>query len=142
VTKTGTAPVPAAHVMTGADLASLTSTTDSAFHDTWGGVKVRVENAAVQPQGGAVVGMYGIINVAPGIPFGDKLYYRGYSDSPCHAGPVYSDPTMTFASIEGFHYLDFCSWGLAIADKCADLDPSSEDCAAASPPITSCVGVN
>jgi len=137
---TGSGPVPASHVLTGADLTSLTSISDKAFHDQWGGVKVRVENAAVIPSGSppAVVGAFGVITVQPGIPFGDKMYYRGYGTSICHAGPVYTDTGMTFNAVEGFHYLDFCEWGLAVADKCADLEPPSTDCGA----VTSCVGTN
>ena len=69
----------------------------------------------------------------------DKIYYRGYQKMQvCHAGPVFtaaaSAPYYSFNHIEGFSYLDFCTWSLGVNDKCADFDPASEDCAG----MTSC----
>ncbi len=137
-TKTGTATPPTPHLMTGADVTSLSSTTDKAFHDKWGAVKIRVENATVEPQAGMVVGDFGIIKLTNGVSVGDKVYYRGYSNNICHDGPVFTDPAMTFNSIQGFHYLNYCTWDLEPNDKCADFDPKSGDCAAATtcPPDT------
>jgi hypothetical protein len=165
-TKTGTAPIPAAHLMTGTDLAGLSSLTDSSFHDQWGGVKVRIESAAAQssdtncpttpmacpPATPCVVQNFGNILVDPGIDISDKAYYRPY-DKPaqctapttasqvCHEGPTYTDTAMTFNSVEGFHYLDFCTWGITVSDKCGDMDPASPDCALVNPAVTTCVGV-
>lgn len=139
MTKTGTATPPTPHVLTGADIAALASPTDKAFHDKWGGVKVRVENLGVIPQddpeGGAnqvVVGDFGIVKLAggSGLQFADKLYYRGYQKNEvCHAGPVYSDLNMTFTAVEGFSLLNFCTWDIEPNSKCDDLFPPSEDCA-------------
>jgi hypothetical protein len=81
-----------------------------------------------------------------GVPFGDKLYYRGYQKTQvCHAGPTYPDPATgmpgpTFAFVEGFHYLDFCSWGLQVQDKCAVVSPPSPDCTTPTM-ITSCLSM-
>lgn len=126
--RTGTAPVPTPHVMTPDEIAGLTSTTDADFHSAWGAVKVRIENVGVVPEGDEVVGGFGIITLDNGVPVGDKLYYRPYSTNLCHAGPVFSDPEIVFSRVDGFHYLNFCSWGLDINDKCADYAPRSEDC--------------
>jgi hypothetical protein len=125
---TGTAAVPAPHVLTPDEITGISSTNDKAFHDAWGAVKVRVENAAVEAQGGMVVGDYGIISLTNGVHVGDKVYYRGYSQNYCNAGPEFSDPAMTFNHVDGFHYLNYCTWGIEVNDKCADFDPQSEDC--------------
>ncbi len=146
VTKTGTAPVPKAHVLTASEIAGITSTSDTAFHDQWGGVKVAIENTGVVPTTDsppAVVGQYGIITLAQGnIPVGDKMYYKAYNTTDvCAQGPTFVDTSTTFTHLEGFHYLDFCAWGLQINDKCADFAPPSPDCAkppGGMPPITSC----
>jgi hypothetical protein len=138
VTKTGTAALPKAHVLTTAEITELASPSDTAFHDKWGGVKVAVENvtAATSP----VVGMYGIVALNEGmLQVTDKMYYRGYEKTMvCHAGPTFTaaaaPPYFTFTHIEGFSYLDFCTWSLGVNDKCADFAPPSEDCAA----MTSC----
>ncbi len=140
--KTGTAPVPKAHVLTASEITSITSTTDAAFHDAWGGVKVSVTNTGIVPTADnppAVVGQYGIMTLAKGsIPVGDKVYYAAYLNDTCHIGPQYVDVAINFSRVEAFHYLDFCSWGLQLADKCADISPASPDCAKAMPPVTSC----
>jgi len=130
---TGTATPPTPKVMSATEIAQISSTdaADNAFHDMWGGVKVRIENAAVEPEAGMVVGEFGIIHLQNGVEVGDKIYYRGYSNNICHEGPVFSDPMMTFNRIDGFHYLAFCTWGLQTNDKCADFDPQSEDCTGA-----------
>ncbi len=127
----GTATPPAPVVLSGADIDGLSSTTDQAFHDKWGGVKVRLENVGVEPSGGAVVGMYGVITLSNGVEVGDKIYYRGYSNNVCHEGPVFSDTSVMFDYVDGFHYLAFCSWGIQSNDKCADFSPQSEDCTGA-----------
>lgn len=137
VTKTGTAPVPAPHVFTDvADMTKLGSPTDKAFHDAWGGVKVRVENVKPVPQPDpdgmgpeVVVGDFGAIKLMDSnLEVGDKIYYRGYDKNDCYSAPVFSDVTMTFNTIDGFSYLSYCTWGLQPNAKCADFDPKSEDC--------------
>jgi hypothetical protein len=122
-----TPPEPA--LITGADVARLGSPSiaDQTFHDQWGGVKVRVEN--VMASADPVVGDYGIILLDDvNLEVGDKIYYQGYSDNLCHDGPVYDSPPVTFTAIEGFSYLNYCTWGLQTNDKCSDFAPRSEDC--------------
>jgi hypothetical protein len=135
VKKTGTAPVPAPHVLkTEAELVQLASPTDKAFHDQWGGVKVRIENVTSVPQTDAammpsITDKFGhIVVLGSNLQVGDKIYYRGYLKATnfCYDGPSYP-PTTTFTAIEGFGYLDFCTWSLAPNDKCADLEPPSSD---------------
>ena len=123
-----TAPLPAAHVLTGDELTGITSLTDTAFHDKWGGVKVRLANPTVQLQAGKVVGAYGIVKFQTDIPVADKIYYRQGSSNICSSGPVFANAATTFDYVEGFSYLDFCSWSLEANDKCADFGPSSDDC--------------
>jgi len=132
-TITGTAPVPTPHTLTPTEVTSLSSTTDQAFHDKWGAVKVRT-SGAVEPQGGMVVGDFGVITLTNGVHIGDKVYYRGYSQNKCNDGPVFTDPAMTFTRVDGFHYLDYCTWGMQVDDKCADYDPQSGDCTSATCP--------
>ena len=127
--------VPAPAVMTTQQLAQIPSPTDSAFHDSWGGVKVQINAPSAQPSGvgggNSVVGNYGVITLdQDDIQVGDKIYYRGYQKSQvCHAGPVFNGAT-TWTSIEGFHYLDYCTWDVQVNDKCADFAPRSTDCTA------------
>lgn len=127
----GTAPVPAAHVFTAAELEDIGSPSKQSFHDRWGGVKIRVENVTALPAAdGGAVGDYGVITLNEGpIEVSDKVYYRAYlkSQNYCHAAPVFAS-TLSFNAVEGFSYLDYCTWRIAPNDKCADFDPSSEDC--------------
>lgn len=124
-------PVPAAAVLTdeAAYLSTPSGTIAQGVHDRWQGARVRVENAAADVSSGAVVGKYGTITLTPGpINVVDKLYY-GKNPSPvCSTAPVYSSLAVTFDFIEGFHYLDYCTWSLAPLDRCADYSPSSDDC--------------
>ncbi len=129
VARDGTAAVPTPHVLTAEEADLITSLDDAAFHDAWGGVKVRVENVGVTPVDGEVLGSFGVVTLDNGIPVGDKVYYRPYSDNLCHSGPVFSDTEVVFDHIDGFHYLNFCSWGIEAGDKCGDFAPASEDCA-------------
>jgi len=152
VTKTGTAPVPAAHVMTAAEIAQLASPTDKDFHNKWGGVKVKITDVAYTPQmvkdptsGNmvpSVIDGYGnIITQSGGLKIGDHIYYRGYSktDSFCYNGPSYPAPfPATFTSIEGFSYLDFCSWSIQPNDKCAEIAPVSTDAKDCNGSTTAC----
>jgi hypothetical protein len=146
VVKIGTAAVPAPAVVPPADLARLASQTDTAFHDQWGGAKVRLEGVAAEVPaspttctmgGNSVVGEYGIITLTPsGIQVSNKLYYVGYfaRSEPCHASPEFctSGAPYSWVSIDGFHYLNYCTWGLAPNDKCADFNPRSVDCTSSS----------
>jgi hypothetical protein len=138
VTKTGTAPVPAAHLLTAAELAKLASPTDKDFHNQWGGVKVKIADVSFTPQmvkdpktGNmvpSVVDGYGDITTTTGLKVGDNIYYRGYSKDKnfCYNGPNYTAPFPDkFTAIEGFSYLDYCTWSLQPNDKCADLAPVS-----------------
>ncbi len=145
--KTGmTVTPPAPHVFTlPEDIAKLGSPTDLAFHEQWGGVKVRIgaESTVVpqaDPGGGSgmvVVGKFGIIKLANGVPndpmkpnvnVGNKLYYRGYDKQTCYSGPMYSSVDIKFTAIDGFNYLNYCTWDVEPNNKCVDFAPPSEDC--------------
>jgi hypothetical protein len=144
VERTGTASIPAPYVTRPADQAALASQTDTAIHDQWGGVKVRLAGVAADVPaspttctmgGNSVVGEYGNITLATsGLEVGDKLYYVGFLHSAaCHATPEFctAGASYSWTTIDGFHYLNFCTWGLQPNDKCADFNPPSTDCPAA-----------
>jgi hypothetical protein len=148
VTKTGTETPPKPYVLTKAEIDQATDQNDQAFHDKWGGVKVAVANVVSEPQSDGMGGMaitdsFGHLLVhdktiaaptaANKLQVGDKLYYRGYlaNSNACYDGPVYANPITELTHIEGFVYLDFCTWNLQPNDKCADLSPSSDDCTSA-----------
>ncbi|MFO0553093.1 MAG: hypothetical protein U0271_32195 [Polyangiaceae bacterium] len=126
----GTETPPAPRVLTPDEIAKISSTTDAAFHDEYGAVKVRIENVGVTPQNGMVTDMYGNIVLDDGVTVGDKIYYRGYSNNICHASPEFTDTSVMFDHVDGFHYLNFCTWGIQPNDKCADFSPRSGDCTA------------
>lgn len=132
--KTGTAAVPAAAVISGDEVEDLSSAVKADFHDKWGGVKVAIEDVSAAPvDGESVLGDFGIITLDEGLEVGDKLYYRGYfADDVCKEGPVFttSEESFTWNTIEGFSYLNYCTWGLQPNDKCSDFDPQSADCEA------------
>lgn len=136
-TRTGTAAVPAPHVLTGAEAASLVAQQDAAAHDSWGGVKVRLDGLASVPQSGAFGDAYGnfFLDVGGGatLQVGDGIYYQGLlgKTDACRAGPV-APAGQVFTSVAGFHTMDYCTWALEVGDKCADLAPASTDCTAAS----------
>ncbi len=129
--KTGTATPPTPHKLAADEVAKLASPTDTAFHNQWGGVKVEVDSVTAEPQAGAVSDQYGnIILSGSELNVPDKIYYSGYlkPNDACHSGPVYATAAEAFTSIQGFSYLDFCTWKLEPADKCLDFNPPSEDC--------------
>jgi hypothetical protein len=84
VVREGTAAVPTPHVLTAEEQELISSLDDAAFHDAWGGVKVRVENVGVTPVDGEVLGQFGVVTLENGMKVGDKIYYRPYSDNFCH----------------------------------------------------------
>lgn len=135
-TKTGTAAVPASHMLTTMELVDAAGQTSSAFYKQWGGVKVRTGGTpeVVTPDGGAptIVGDFGRITLKEaGLIVGDKVYYQGLLNSlmdPCHSAPKYADNNVTFTKVDGFIYLDFCTWGLQPENRCVDLAPPSDDC--------------
>lgn len=144
VKKTGmtvTPPTPHAFT-TPEDIAKLASPTDTAFHQQWGGVKVRIGNVGAVPQadpgggsGMVVVGDFGIIQVKDPndmtntiLEVGDKLYYRGYDKQTCYSGPMFSDLNIKWTAVDGFNYLNYCTWTLQPNNKCVDFNPASEDC--------------
>jgi len=129
--KVGEATPPAAALLSAGDIEKIGSTSDEAFHDKWGAVKVRMEGVGVEPAAGMVVGDFGVITLDNGVEVGNKIYYRGYSNNKCHEGPVFTDTAVVFDYVEGFHYLAFCSWGIQANDKCADFSPQSGDCTTA-----------
>jgi hypothetical protein len=144
VTKTGTAPVPAAHKLTAEELPLVGSATDKAFHDKWGNVKVEIDNVVSEAQTDGM-GMMGITDqfghllvhdaaklmptAADKVQVGDKIFYRGYSKKVnfCYDAASYPLAVTPFTAMDGFNYLDFCTWNLQPNDKCADLSPPSPD---------------
>ena len=136
---TGTAPLPTPHVLTPAELAKVGNPDDAAFHDAWGGVFVRANGVTPElwsadcpgdpAPATCLVNKFGQIQTEEGVTVGDKIYYRGYDDNKCHAGPVYDAAPESF-DFQGFHTLDFCTWGLFAQDKCADYSPADTDCGA------------
>ncbi len=152
--KTGTAAIPAAHKLTAAELVMLGDQTNKAFHDKWGNVKVEIGNVISEAQDNAgtpsIADKFGRMlvhdaaNAAPTdadkVQVGDKLYFRAYlkASNFCYAGPVYPNPVTTFVSIEGFHYLDFCTWNVQPNNKCADINPPSPDVKDCNGLATSC----
>ena len=149
VTKNGTATPPMVHTMTAEELNHLgaqhmADAGAQAFHDAWGGVKIKVAPFTPDlwpPSGGnpaSVVGPYGIVRVKamPNAEIHDGLYYVKGSMAVCETGPKYADMNTTFDFVQGFHYLDYCTWSISNLDKCADLSPQSDDCKAMN--IASC----
>jgi hypothetical protein len=152
--KTGTAAVPAAHKLTAADLAKIADQSDKAFHDSWGNVKVEIDNVVSEAQDNngtpSIADSFGHILVhdaavamptaADKVQVGDKIYFRAYlkASNFCYAGPVYANPVTTFTAMEGFNYLDFCTWNLQPNNKCADLSPPSPDAKDCNGLATSC----
>ncbi len=150
--KTGTAAVPAPHVLTPDEITALSKqkTSDGATvqetHNKWGGVKVRAENVASDPWKGqngnpdTIVGPFGKVKLAPGpLEVPDGFYYVKGSAAVCETAPTFDDQytlPFTWDHVQGFHYLAFCTWSLANEDKCADYAPQSPDCEASA--ITSC----
>jgi hypothetical protein len=143
LTKTGTAAVPTPHALAASEIASLAGN-DTAFHDMWGGVKVRITNVTATPQGDAgtsITNQFGqMVLAGSGLMVGDDVYYQGALKSvdACFDGPKYANAAQAFVSIDGFSHLDFCTWTLQPASKCGDLDPASEDCAIGTDSATGC----
>ena len=134
---TGTASIPTPAVLSSTDAAKLFSTTDQSFHDAWGSVKVSLSNVTSSPQNGNFTDAFGNFFVSGGsLQVNSRVYYRAAlaASQACHARPV-SNATTTFSKLSGFNTLNFCTWSFDVNDKCADLTPSSTDCASA----TACV---
>lgn len=150
--KTGTAAVPAPHVLTTDEIAALAKqkTTDGpdvlATHNMWGAVKVRAENVAADPWAGqngnpdTIVGPFGKVKLAPGgLEVPDSFYYVKGSAAVCETAPKFDSKyqlPFSWDHVQGFHYLAFCTWSLANEDKCADYGPQSPDCETSA--ITTC----
>ncbi|MFO0618234.1 MAG: hypothetical protein U0414_36915 [Polyangiaceae bacterium] len=137
-TKTGTTAPPTPHVMTPAELAKVTSTTDADFHHMWGGVKVRLNNMKA-----TAVTEFGLtLDDASTMPVeaydvNRKAWYRPLSpNKDCHYKDLAYPVDQVFTSVEAFHYLNFCTWGFTVSDRCGDFEPSSMGCMAKS--ITTC----
>jgi hypothetical protein len=121
------------HVISADEMVKLASATDAAFHDMWGGVKVRVESVTPLTMP-SVVDMYGTVRLdmgeSPSLEVRRNVYYRPYSQNRCHRIAEFG-ADVSFASIEGFSSVSFCTWSLLPNDKCADFDPASGDCSGA-----------
>lgn len=143
VVRRGRAPVPMAHVVTAGELGQLATQSDDTFHRSWAGVLVRAvgvtASAPAAPAtcavGTTVVDQFGTITLdGSGARVGVRVYYDGLlgSSNPCRAAPRYcGSATQSFSAIEGFVALDFCTWSLWPADRCADYTPASTDCSGA-----------
>lgn len=137
-TKTGTTTPPTPHTLTEAEALKLADQTDKAFHDLWGGVKVRIANVSpvlfpgMAPAPDTVVGPYGVIKLPGNLEVADKIYYSKNPANICQQAPKFADNTVKFISVDGFSYLNYCTWGLVPNDKCADFNPKSDDCGATS----------
>jgi hypothetical protein len=135
-------PVPAPYVLSAADIASLAGQTDQSWYNKWAAVRVELDNtnsvvqgaAAGSDAGGSITDNYGNILVTSGsstVQIGDKIFYQGLLKSEgqlCHSGVNYASPMTMFTKIDGFVYLDFCTWALEPESRCADLQPPSTDC--------------
>jgi hypothetical protein len=81
---------------------------------------------------GGIVQQYGKITLSPSnAQIGDKVYYQGLLNSlgdPCHSTPAYATPPATFTQVDGFVYLDFCTWSIEPSSRCQDFQPASDDC--------------
>ncbi len=147
--KVGTAAVPAPHEFTAEETellaeqhSDVAGTLD--FKRAWGNTKVKVTNWAPElwpasgGNPGGVTGPFGIIRIAPfKAEIHDGFYYRNGSSEVCETAPKFADTAVMFKSVQGFHYLDFCTWAINNDDKCADFDPQTDDCKAAS--IAACI---
>lgn len=136
-TKTGNAPLPAPHVLTAAEIASLSSTTDKAFHDKWGAVKVRVEDPTL-----SAIDEFGLTLTAGASMVYDsrKSWYRPISpNKQCHGKDLNYMTGQVFDRVDGFHYLSFCTWGITSSDRCGDFSPTSMACTTAG--TTTCAEV-
>ena len=103
------------------------------------GVTAKEVAAGADGGAGGIVGDYGLVTLEEGVQVGDKLYYQGYNKkNACHAQPMFSGKAFDF--IEGISYLNFCTWDVEVSDKCGGFSPSPDDCKAAAPPVTTCVG--
>lgn len=144
IERRGTATPPAPHVLSAAEAAQLAQQSDDAFHRLWDGVLVRVENVTASPpaspaacgRGESVVDALGAIVLdGSGARIGDRVFYDGFlsaSGDTCHAVPRYcGNGPQSFTAIEGFVALDFCTWSIWPADRCADYAPGSDDCSVA-----------
>ncbi len=132
-TVTGIASVPTPAILSSTDAAKLFSTTDQAFHDAWGSVKVSLQNVTSSPQNGNFLDAFGNFFVSGGsLQVSSRVYYRAAlaASQACHARPT-SNATTTFTRLSGFNALNFCNWSLDVNDKCADLVPFSTDCTSA-----------
>jgi hypothetical protein len=129
-TKTGTAMVPKPHVLTDAELTSFAGQMDKAFYDQWGGTRVAAQGVtATAPMGStSIIGAFGVITLdSNAVGIADKLYYVKGGGT-CNSAPSYAATMVKFDEIDGFVYLDYCTWHLAPDNKCADFKPISEDC--------------
>ncbi|MGK3964776.1 hypothetical protein WMF38_11465 [Sorangium sp. So ce118] len=137
VKRAGTAPIPEPRAFSGEEIAKLAAPGNpdgEKFHDAWGGVKVRLAgplSPILQADMGnqTVVGAYGNITLdGSELRVGDKVYYVQGSTNACHEAPDYSKTDIEWVRIDGFSTLDYCTWSLQPAQKCADFEPAGTDC--------------
>ncbi|AKT41939.1 hypothetical protein [Chondromyces crocatus] len=134
VTVTGSAPVPTAKLLTGADVAKLVSPTDAAFHGQWAGAKVRIEGVSRVDANAPDDYLY--VSLGQGVPrleIARNVWYRAQSSDACRSRTSFP-VNHSFDHLEGFSSIDFCSWKLLPGDKCADYAPRDVSCGA----VTDC----
>ncbi len=130
ITITGSATVPAPHVLDTATANAIAAGTDTATLAKWGGALVELDNATADAvDGGGVVGPFGVITFSNyDLEAHDKIMYYDVKDPKNSAnGWVYGSAT-TFSKIVGIAYLDYCTWSINPRNKCTDLTPKSDDC--------------
>ena len=101
----------------------------------WSGAFVRLDgvSALQDPDDGDAVFPFGVVRLEQtALEVHSRLYYFDLSEGGPRASvkaPHFGYPTA-FRSISGIVFLDYCSWVLAPRDRCADLSPASDGCAA------------
>ena len=101
----------------------------------WSGALVRLDGVAAlqDTDDGDAVFPFGVVRLEQtALEVHSRLYYFDLTEGGPRASakaPHYAYPT-TFRSLTGVVFLDYCSWVLAPRDRCADLSPPSDGCAA------------
>jgi len=101
----------------------------------WSGALIALDGvtALQDADDGDAVFPFGVIRlVETPLEVHSRLYYFDLSEGGPRAAtktPRFGYPSR-FERITGLVFLDYCRWSLAPRDRCADLAPASDDCAA------------
>lgn len=103
----------------------------------WGGALVRLEGVTAQrDEDGDAVFPFGVVRLAEtSLEVHSRLYYFDLSEGGpkmASKAPHFAYPTR-FGGVTGVVFLDYCSWSLGPRDRCRDLEPASDGCAASGP---------